>query len=286
MTAYVVPVLWEHGDFPNADDLNKLSNSQKHLHENTPATVQHPCAFYNTNDSVQQWIVITHTYRYLYFATDGSEAKIMKYSPDYSDNNSWGRETWISNNTESLSETNGNLDVIIIDSFDLESLGWLNYGDQYVVFDVWGAYEYDESYLLIGDTPPFATENLLSASALNSLANNIELLKGTLDSPSRPRFLGDNDRLLFKKLGDTLVIKGTVMSDTLNSISIKISQNPASMGTAIVTYDNSGSGYAENDIFDFSSIDISSFTDNENYLIEIVKDGSGDVRVEQAYVTD
>jgi len=286
MTAYVVPPTWEHGDYPNAVDLNKLSSSQKHLHENTPSSVQHPLAFYNTNDSVQQWIVLTHTYKNLYFATDGSEAKIMKYSPDYSDNNAWGSETWLSANSETLSETNGNLDAIAIGTFDLDSLEWLSYGDQYVVFDVWGAYEYDESYLLIDDTPPFAAGNLLSASALNSLSTNIELLKGTMESPTRPRFLGSNDRLLFKKLGDTLVLKGTVTGDTLNSISIKVSQNPSSMGAAIATYDNSGSGYAENDTFDFSSIDISSFTDGENYLVEVTKDGSGTVRIEQAYITN
>lgn len=286
MTAYVVPPFWEHGDFPNAVDLDKISNAQKHLHENTPTTVQHPLAFYNTNDSVQQWIVITHTYKYLYYFTDGSEAKIMKYSPDYSDNIAWGSETWLTNNSETLSETNGNLDALVVAFLDLESIEWLDYGDQYVVFDVWGAYEYDESYLLIEDTPPFATGNLLSASALNSLANNVQLLKGTMDSPSRPRFLGDNDRLLFKKLGDTLVLKGTVLSDTLNSITIKISQNPGSMGSPFVTYDNGGSGYAENDTFNFNSIDISSLTDDENYVVEVTKDGSGDVRIEQAYVTD
>lgn len=288
MTAYTVPAEFAHGSPPNAVDLNTLSTAQVHISEILPATAHHPCAFYNTSDSVQRWVVLTHTYRYLHYATDGSAAMIMRYSPDYTDNNAWGSETWKADNGVSLGETNGNLDAIVIATYDLDSISWLNYGDQYVVFDTWGCYEYDEAHPPIEATPPFYATNFLSAAALNSLGRNIEVIKGRMDAPVRPRLIESSDRWLFKKLAgaDSLVIKGTIMDDSVSSVSVKVAQNPSSMGSAIATFNNGGSGYAANDTFDTGDIDISAYTDGEDYLVEVTDVGSGYVRVEQIYTTE
>jgi len=237
----------------------------------------------NRNDC---WIVLTHTYRYLHYAADGSESKIMRYSFSYEDNNYWtGSASWLEDNSVALSNTNGNNDTIAVTAYDLDSISWLNYGDQYVVFDVWGCYEYDEAHPPIEATPPF-TMDYLSASALNSMSRNIELIKGRMDEPVRPRLIESDDRWLFTKIADNLVIKGTILDDSVSSVDIKVAADPSSMGTAIASLDNSGSGYAANDSFDSGSISLSSYTADENYLVEIIEDGSGTLRVEQIYLTN
>jgi len=299
MTAYSVPATFSHGDYPNADDLNTLSNSQKHIYEILPASAQHPVAYYTTLDDYPsgdageqyngagRWIVLTHTYRYLHYATDGS-GLIMPYSTSLSvtdTGDNWFNPSWQSENTVSLAATNGNNDAISITAYDLDSISWLNYGDQYVVYDVFGCYEYDEAHPPIEATPPF-TMDYLSASALNSMSRNIELIKGRMDAPVRPRYIDSNDRWLFNKVATHLVIKGTILDDSVNSVDIKVATNPGSMGTAIATLNNSGSGYAANDSFDSGNISLSSYTNGEDYLVEIIEDGSGTLRVEQIYLTN
>jgi hypothetical protein len=303
MTAYTAPAYFDHADYPNAVDLNTLSTAQVHINEVLASAQQHPCAYYTTLDdypsadsgdqytNAGRWVVMTHTYRYLYYACDGGASRIMPYSTTRTTaatGDNWWATTWLSENATTLAETNGNLDAISVAVYDLDSLGWLTYGEQYVVYDVFGCYEYDEAHMPLESTPPFVDGNLLSAAALNSMSRNIEVIKGRMDAPVRPRLIESNDRWLFKKLAgaDSLVIKGTIIGGSVNSIDIKVGTNPSSMGAALVTLNNGGSGYAENDVFDSASIDISGKTDGTDYLVEVDEDGAGTLRVEQIYTTD
>lgn len=299
MTAYAAPAYFTHAQYPNADDLNTLSTAQVHIHEILDATAFHPCAYYTTLDdypaetneqfpNAGRWVVITHTYRYLHYACDGSASRIMPYSPTLTTaatGDAWWGTTWLADNTVSLSDTNGNNDAISIAVYDLDSISWLTYGEQYVVFDTWGCYEYDAAHPPLESTAPFVTDNLLPASSLNSLSRNIEVIKGRMDAPVRPRLLEAHDRWLFKKIAANLVIKGTIIGDTVNSVDIKVGTDPASMGAAIATLDNGGAGYAENDAFDSGSISLAAFDTDADYLVEVDEDGSGTLRVEQIYIT-
>lgn len=287
MTAYAAPAYFAHAQYPNAVDLNTLSTAQVHINEILDTTAHHPAGFYNTNDSVQRWTVFTHTYRYLHYATDGSEAYIIPYSMDFTDTagSGFNANTYAETGV-SLSETNGNMDAISIAVYDLDSISWLTYGEQYVVFDTWGCYEYDVSHPPLESTAPFVTGNLLPASALNSLSRNIEVIKGRTDAPVRPRLIESNDRWLFKKLATNLIIKGTIIGDSVSSVAVKVAQDPASMGSAIATLNNGGSGYAENDPFDSGEISLAAFDANADYLVEVIETGSGTLRVEQIYLAD
>lgn len=286
MTAYAVPAIFSHGQYPNAVDLNTLSAAQTHLDEVLPTYGQHPLAFYNTNDSVQRWVILTHKSRYLRYFCDGSETKIMRYSMDFTDNNAWGSETWLADNSTSLGETNGNMDAIVVATYDLDSIDWLDYGDQYVVFDAWGCFEYDESDLPLEATPSFADTNLLSAAALNSLGRNIEAIKGNADAPVRPRLLETDDHWVFRKLYDNLIIEGTIMDDTVSSVAIYIGTDPSSMGAADFTLNNGGSGWAATDAFDSGALTLAGIDDGTDVLVKITESGSGYLRVERIYQTD
>lgn len=301
MTAYTVPAYFTHAQYPNAVDLNKLSTAQVHLNEQLPSTAQHPCAYYTTLDdypssdagdqftNAGRWVVITHTYRYLHYACDGGASRIMPYSPTYttqSTGDNWWNATWLSENAVTLSETNGNNDAIAVAVYDLDSISWLTYGEQYVVYDTFGCYEYDEAHPPLESTPTFTDGNLLSASALNSMSRNIEVLKGRTDAPVRPRKIESNDRWLFQKIAANLVIKGTIIGGSVSSVAVKVATNPASMGSAIATLNNGGSGYAENDAFDSGEISLAAYTTGTNYLVEVDETGAGTLRVEQIYITD
>ena len=288
MTAYTVPKTdFAHGGYPNADQLNTHSTAQVHLDEVLSDYAEHPLVFYNTNDSVQRWKVFTHTYRFLHYASDGSESKIMRYSFSYEDNNYWtGSETWLADNSISLSNTNGNADQIAIATYDLDSISWLAYGDEYVVFDCWCAYEYDEAYPPLEATPPFVATNYLSAAALNSQGRNIAAIKGRCDAPMRPRLIESDDYWEGPKLGANLRIKGTIMDDTVSSIAVYVGDNPSSMGSADFTLTNGGSGWAADDAFDSGSLSLAALDSGQDFLVKMAETGSGYLRVEQIFTTD
>ena len=213
----------------------------------------------------------------------------MQYSPTYttqSSGDNWWNARWLSENAVTLSETNGNNDAIAVAVYDLDSISWLTYGEQYVVYDTFGCYEYDEAHPPLESTPTFTDGNLLSASALNSMSRNIEVLKGRTDAPVRPRKIESNDRWLFPKIAANLVIKGTIIGGSVSSVAVKVATNPASMGSAIATLNNGGSGYAENDAFDSGEISLAAYTTGTNYLVEVDETGAGTLRVEQIYITD
>lgn len=289
MTAYTVPKTdFAHGDYPNAVDLNTLSTAQVHLDEVLSSYAEHPLTFYNSNDSVQRWHVLTHTYRYLHYACDGSETRIMRYSIAYSggEGGVWGSESWISENSISLSETNGNADQIVIGVYDLDSIAWLDYGDQFVVFDCWGCYEHDAALAPLEATPPFYATNYLSAAALNSMGRNIEVIKGRTDAPVRPFLVEDDDHWLGNKQAAYLRIIGTITGDTVSSVAVYVGDNPSSMGSADFTLNNGGSGWAADAAFDSGSLTLAALDDEQNFLVSIVESGSGKLRVERIYMTD
>lgn len=301
MTAYTVPVTdFAHGEYPNAVDLNTHSTAQEHLDEILPAYAEHPLSYYTSLDNYPSdeserftnagyWRVFTHTYRYLHYACDGSASRIMKYSPTLTTQatgDNWWGPTWLEDNSVSLSSTNGNADQIQVGVYDLDSIAWLDYGDQYVVYDCFGALEYDASMLPIEATPPFYDGNLLSAAALNSMGRNIESIKGRTDAPMRPRLIESDDHWFGLKVAGYLRIKGTILTDTVSSVAVYVGDNPSSMGSADFTLNNGGSGWAANAAFDSGSLSLAALSADQAYLVKIAETGSGTLRVQQIYMTD
>lgn len=107
--AYQVPPQWSHGDEVCAADLQKYSDSIAYLYSLTPtAGRNYATAFSLMPDTQQFWLV--HTQRYLVYISTGV----------ISDPTGANDDVTLSNN-----ET--------FNSYDLDTIPWLNYGALYKV---------------------------------------------------------------------------------------------------------------------------------------------------------
>lgn len=296
MTTYALPKTdWAHGDFPVAAELNKLSTAQTHINELNYASARVDLVPYNTVDDTVWRYTFTHRKRYLYYLTDGSQAAVLPYAATYSAPTTWNSPSWRSANGTSLSGSVGNLDDIDggVQVFDLDSLDWLQYGERYVVYDVWGAMEVDIAEPLQLQGSVFADDNFLSAAMLNALGEDVAGLKALTDSPNPPQihWIGGGDSegwYWMKRTRDYLHIKGKVTSGDIESIEVFVSTNPSSMGTALLESNNGGSGYTSGDEY-HGTIDISALTADNDYIVRVgvtEDSGGGDFSITGAYLSN
>lgn len=109
MTTYVAPQQWSRGNVPTAALLNKYSTGLNAIHETTGDMAVNPCVQAYLSEAV---FFLTHTHRYLFYLSKG----------EIEDPN--GVEDPVS-----LTEQKTGA----VTRFDLDDVGWLNYGKVYMI---------------------------------------------------------------------------------------------------------------------------------------------------------
>lgn len=122
--AYTAPDRFQHGDKPTAAKLNKWKSGLEAIYAKTgDRALNFPCSK-NIDDGMGDDRYFIHTHRYLHFRAD--EGKIR-------DPSGVGDEVGIS-------ETDNSFTV-----FDLDTVGWLQYGMLYYVHDAQYAIEWKDA---------------------------------------------------------------------------------------------------------------------------------------------
>jgi hypothetical protein len=128
--AYSAPPLWEHGDIPTAADMNKYSDGLTAIYNAINGKRHAPAARwrqYLSASADTHFLAVTtdnsycvniHTQRFLFYGGSGQLTNLA------------GTET------TSLPDNTGGTNI-----FDLDSVGWLNYGLVYEITGVQWAFE-------------------------------------------------------------------------------------------------------------------------------------------------
>lgn len=128
--AYSAPPLWEHGDIPTAADMNKYSDGLNAIYTALVAKRHFPAAkvrqylstgadtHFQAVTTDNSYCVAVHTMRFLVYGGSGALTNLA------------GTET------TSLQDITGGTNI-----FDLDSVGWLNYGQVYRITGVAWAME-------------------------------------------------------------------------------------------------------------------------------------------------
>lgn len=284
MTAYQVPPLFEHGDYPQAAGFaTKYAAALNHLEECLPYGGLYPVAHNDDDEDDTPTQVHTftfvHKHRYLHFAGNDDGQLFLAntgqvYDVEFADANA--ATTLSGEMSDSIT------DDLAMSVLDLDSVEGLEYGQMYHLRDVWTAIELPtEDVMSVSGgswtaTPSISDGDVLTAANLNIYSGNLEYLRALADRPNEPfkcKYWDNSDgggswHYSFRKAQnkDYLYYWFEAVTGEVSSVELKV-KTPAGSWSSdyLAAVDTSISG---NDIRQ-GFLDISGLTDGQIYAVSV-----------------